>query len=70
MTAAARLSSRSPAARSALVGATSYGPDPCGQPRPGFYTRLADEPILSSVQAAVQEIAGVDVVGTGGAPAG
>ncbi len=54
-----------------LVGATSYGPDPCGQPnRPGFYTRLADEPIRSSVQAAVQNLAGVDVVGSGGTPAG
>jgi hypothetical protein len=53
-----------------LVGATSYGPDPCGQPnQPGVYTRVADEPIRSSVQAAVQQIAGVDVVGTGGTPA-
>jgi hypothetical protein len=53
-----------------LVGATSYGPDPCGQPgQPGVYTRVADEPIRSSVQAAVQQIAGVDVIGSGATPA-
>jgi secreted trypsin-like serine protease len=54
-----------------LVGATSYGgiagPGDivdCGRgDAPGVYTRLAADPVRSSVQEVVQEWAGVDIIG-------
>jgi secreted trypsin-like serine protease len=47
-----------------LIGATSFGPNDCGNANlPGFYTRLAADPVRSSLQSLVQELAGVDVVG-------
>lgn len=50
-----------------LVGNTSGGADPCGQV-PGVYGRLADDPIRSTLQNAVQQIAGVNIVGSGAQP--
>jgi secreted trypsin-like serine protease len=53
-----------------LAGATSAGADQCGQARvPGIYAEVAGDPMRSAIQAEVLELTGVDVVGTGGAPA-
>ncbi len=46
-----------------LVGDTSFGTG-CGLPGfPGVYGRLADDPMRSALEAAVLEIAGVDITG-------
>lgn len=52
-----------------LVGDTSYGTaGRCGTYIPSAYGKLAAEPMRSSLQAAALEIAGTDIVGSGGVP--
>ena len=47
-----------------LVGDTSFGT--CAQPAfPGVYGRLAADPMRSAFRAGIQQVAGVDVVGSG-----
>jgi hypothetical protein len=51
-----------------LVGDTSFG-EGCARPGlPGIYGRLAADPMRSAFRTGIQEVAGVDVVGTGARP--
>ncbi len=48
-----------------LVGDVSFGPG-CGTPGvPGIYGRLASNPIRGALEQGIQDVAGVDVVGSG-----
>ncbi len=53
-----------------LVGDTSYGGKECGTFVPSVYGRLAAEPMRSALQQAALDLAGTDIVGSGGTAPG
>lgn len=50
-----------------LVGLTSWGDGMCRGSHPSVYTRIADQPIRGWVASTAMRLAGVDVIGSGGA---
>jgi trypsin len=52
-----------------LVGDTSFGLGCALRGYPGIYGRVAADPLRSALQNGIQQIAGVDVVGSGALPA-
>jgi Trypsin len=53
-----------------LVGDTSFGFGCALATKPGIYGRVAQNPMCGALQTGIQQVAGVDVVGSGGCLAG